>query len=246
MRLICLLLSLLLSSNLLAANDDLLVKILAETDKLYRSSSSICTIEMKIKTKHWERTLVMEMWTKGMEKTMVRISSPRKDRGVATLKRNKEMWNYFPKINKVIKVPPSMMMGSWMGSDFTNDDMVKEATYLDDHFSKLVESDNQKFYQIELIPKKETVTVWGKIVLKIRKSNLIVAEQLFYSEKGELVRTMEFLDVKEIGGKTIPTTIVLTPIKKAGKKTVVKYLKAEFDQNISDSVFGRKNLQKRR
>ena len=246
MRILPLIICFSLTFSLMAAESDTLRKILKKMDQLYRSDTSICNVEMKIKTKHWERTLTMRMWTEGMEKTFVKILSPKKDRGVATLKRDKEMWNYFPKINKVIKVPPSMMMGSWMGSDFTNDDMVKEATYLDDHHSKLVSSEDPKYYQIELIPKKHTVTVWGKIVLKVKKSNLIIAEQSFFSEKGEEVRKMEFLDTKIMGGKTIPTTIILTPLKKKGKRTVIKYVEANFDVKMPASVFTRKNLRRRR
>ena len=101
-------------------------KILDRMDKLYRSSQSSASMTMKIKTPHWEREMKLKSWTKGLEKTFIVIDYPRKDKGVATLKKGNEMWNYFPKINKVIKVPPSMMMGSWMGSDFTNDDLVNE------------------------------------------------------------------------------------------------------------------------
>ena len=188
----------------------------------------------------------MNMWTQGIKKTFVRITSPKKDVGISTLKRDKELWNFFPKINKVIKIPPSMMMGSWMGSDFTNDDMVKEATLLDDYNAKLINEDDKDFYHIELKPKEQTVTVWGKIELRINKISEIVDQEIFYSEKNEKIRVMELKDVKNLGGKMIPATIVLTPVKRPGQFTIIRYLKATFDTDIKNSIFTRKNLQKRR
>ena len=112
-------------------------ELLDQMDRLYRSDSSHATIEMQIVTENWERTTIMEVWSRGMDDTLIKILSPRKDKGIKTLKHGNQMWNYFPKINKVLKVPPSMMMNSWMGSDFTNDDLVKENTLADDYLSKL-------------------------------------------------------------------------------------------------------------
>ena len=123
--------------------DEKAAALLKEIDELYRSATSISTMKMEIVTPNWQRTLEMQSWTVGMEDTFIRILSPRKDRGVATLKKGNEMWNYFPKINKVIKVPPSMMMGSWMGSDFTNDDLVKEASLVDDYHVEKTDKDGQ-------------------------------------------------------------------------------------------------------
>ena len=129
--------------------------LLDKVDRLYRSDSSHATMEMKIVTENWERTTVMEVWSRGMNDTLIKILSPRKDKGIKTLKLGNQMWNYFPKINKVLKVPPSMMMNSWMGSDFTNDDLVKENTLAEDYHAKLEEhpSDPNQFYFIVLRPK---------------------------------------------------------------------------------------------
>ena len=136
--------------------------LLERVDKLYRSDSSYAEMEMRIVTENWERTMTMEVWTRGMDDTLIHLLSPRKDRGIKTLKLGNQMWNYFPKINKVLKVPPSMMMNSWMGSDFTNDDLVKENTLVDDHHARLVDhpEDPEKFFLIELVPKEYTVTLW--------------------------------------------------------------------------------------
>ncbi len=130
-------------------------KIVEKLDKLYKSESSRGRMEMEIVTPHWSRTLVMRMWSKGMEKALVKVLSPKKERGVATLKLGGQMWNYLPKTNKVIKIPPSMMMGSWMGSDFTNDDLVREYTFTEDYRFEMLTPDNpvDTLYYVKVVPK---------------------------------------------------------------------------------------------
>ena len=155
------------------------------------------------------------------------------------------MWNYFPKINKVIKVPPSMMMGSWMGSDFTNDDLVKENTKKNDYTSKIIKETDTE-YHIELIPKKETVTVWGKIILKVEKKRTLPLAEDYYDEKGKLVRKIAFSKVKKVDVKEIPLKMILTPLTKEGSKTIVEYTDIDFKTKIKDSFFSKRNLQKRR
>lgn len=217
-------------------------------DELYRSETSQTNMEMQIVTPHWERTLALEVWTQGMDKTFILITSPKKEKGVATLRIGNEMWNYLPKTNKVMKVPPSMMMGSWMGSDFTNDDLVKESSMLDDYTYELVtpvDAQPDHFY-IELVPKEDTPIVWGKLIVAIRAADLIPAWQHFYDETGHLMRVMNFKDIKSFDGKTIPSVMEMLPQNKEGHKTVVRYVNAEFDKEIDEKVFTRRNLQKRR
>jgi outer membrane lipoprotein-sorting protein len=171
------------------------------------------------------------------------VLSPRKDRGVATLKIDKEMWNYFPKINKVIKVPPSMMMGSWMGSDFTNDDLVREVSLVKEYdVSKKVEGEN---YRLTLIPKDNTVTVWGKIEFIVNQQTLLPMEQSYFNEKGEKVRSMAFSDIRDFNGKKMPAIMTMIPLNKSGHKTVIEYVEAEFDSELGDNIFTLRNLQKR-
>ncbi len=232
--------------NVVQAGELTTNELLDKVDKQFRSSTSASELEMQIETKNWKRTLKMRMWTKGLDKTLIRIDSPKKDRGVSTLKRDKSMWNYFPKINKVIKIPASMMMGSWMGSDFTNDDLVKDNTFVNDYTHEFINKEDKEYYHIEIFPKKETVTVWGKIILKIRKSDNIIAQETFYDEKGEKIKIMEFTDIKVMGGKKIPATMTLIPLKKKNQKTTIKYIKATFNGPVKDLIFTRKNLQKRR
>ncbi len=224
------------------ANNDA-AELLKKMDELFRSKSSVSTMKMQIITPNWQRTLEMQSWTLGMDDTFIRVLSPRKDRGVATLKIDKEMWNYFPKINKVIKVPPSMMMGSWMGSDFTNDDLVREVSLVKEYeVSKQTEGEN---YRLTLIPKKDTVTVWGKIEFIVNQQTLLPLEQSYFNEKGEKVRSMIFSDIRDFSGKKMPAIMTMIPLNKTGHKTVIEYVEAEFDVELGDNIFTLRNLQKR-
>jgi len=217
--------------------------LLKKMDELFRSKSSVATMKMQIITPNWQRTLEMQSWTIGMDDTFIRVLSPRKDRGVATLKKDKEMWNYFPKINKVIKVPPSMMMGSWMGSDFTNDDLVREVSLVEEYeVTKKSEGDN---YRLTLIPRENTVTVWGKIEFIVNQQSLLPLEQSYFNEKGDKVRTMLFSDIRDFNGKKMPAIMTMMPLNKTGHKTVIEYVEAEFDIELGDNIFTLRNLQKR-
>ncbi|KPK02568.1 MAG: hypothetical protein AMK71_01815 [Nitrospira bacterium SG8_35_4] len=233
----------------LAADEHVDVKtIIDRLDKLYRSDASYAEVEMIVVSEHWERTLAMDIWTEGMEKTFIYIKGPKKDEGIATLRIESEMWNYFPRINKVMKVPPSMMMGSWMGSDFTNDDLVKESSLLKDYHHRLIHPQNEEVdkYYIELTPKTETPTVWGKIEITIRKSDYIPVSQVYYDEKGRKMREMLFSDSRKFGDRTIPSVMEMLPLNKEGQKTVIRYRDITFDEKIDENVFTLRNLQKRR
>ena len=187
----------------------------------------------------------MELWTKGMDYTFALIKAPRKDKGVATLKRKNQMWNYFPKINKVMKVPPSMMLSSWMGSDFTNDDLVKESTLLDEYNGEITSRDKKQIVAT-LIPKPKAKALWGKIVIYVKAGSLLPIKQEFYDEKLIKIRTMSFSEIKKMGGKSIPSVMLLVPHHKTGHSTKIVYKSMEFDIPLKESVFTRKNLQKRR
>lgn len=219
------------------------VELLKKVDELYRSESSTAIMSMQIVTANWSRTLEMQAWSIGMDDTFIRILSPKKDRGVATLKIGREMWNYFPKINKVIKVPPSMMMGSWMGSDFTNDDLVRESSLVQEYNVAL--DDDAEHHQLTLLPKQQTATVWGKIEVLIDKVSLLPIEQSYFNERGEKIRVMRFSDIKRFSGRDIPATMTMTPLNKPGQKTVVHYQQLELDVEIDEDVFTLRNLKKR-
>ena len=220
--------------------------LLDKVDRLYRSDSSHATMEMKIVTENWERTTVMEVWSRGMNDTLIKILSPRKDKGIKTLKLGNQMWNYFPKINKVLKVPPSMMMHSWMGSDFTNDDLVKENTLAEDYHAKLEEhpSGPNQFYFIVLRPKNETVTVWGKISISIRRQDFMPVEQIYYNEDGEKKRVMEFSGIQQMGGKMIPAVMEMRTLNK-NSRTLIRYKSIDFKPVFSKSIFSFSQLRRK-
>ncbi len=221
--------------------------ILRKMDELYRSSSSFAVIEMEISTPHWQRTLKMNTWSAGMDKTFIRILEPKKERGIATLRMGTEMWNYLPKTNKVMKIPPSMMMSSWMGSDYTNDDLVKEFTFIESYHFELTHIENPEAGQlyVKCIPKEDMPIVWGHIIISVREGDFMPTWQKFYDEKGRLMREMLYKDIKTFSGREIPTVMELIPTNKEGHKTIVRYLEASFDEKIDEEVFSLRNLRKR-
>ena len=221
---------------------DLLKKI----DELYRSDSSYGEMEMEVVTPNWTRTIGIKSWTRGMKKTFMYITAPQKDEGITTLRLGNKMWNYFPKINKVMRVPPSMMMGSWMGSDFTNDDLVKESTFIDDYTGEFFKSGDLTFYHIRLKPKEDAISLWAKIEISIDKKNNLPVKQVYFDEKGRMARTMEFRDIKKLGGKFLPATLLMQVTSKPGRKTVIRYKKMDFDIKIPSNIFSIRNLQKKR
>lgn len=215
-------------------------------DRLYRSETSFAELEMEIETPHWRRTLRMKMWTEGMRKTFVTILAPKKEAGTSTLRVGTEMWNYFPRINKVVKVPPSMMMGSWMGSDFSNDDLVKESSLSVDYRPAFGTAGNDSVYAVVLTPREETPSVWGRIELTIRKSDLIPVSYVYFDERGDPMRKMTFSDPADFGGRTLPAVLEMKPLKKEGRRTVIRYLDARFDQPLAKDTFSHRNLRRRR
>lgn len=222
--------------------------IVDKVDRLYRSTSSSAELEMVVTTPNWSRTLRMNAWSEGMDKTFIHIAYPKKDAGIATLRIGNEMWNYFPKINKVMKVPPSMMMSSWMGSDFTNDDLVKESSMLRDYTHRIItpEGADPGLYYVELVPKRDIPIVWGKIILAVRKADFIPVREEYYDEKGAKMRVMEFKEITDFGGRKIPAVLELIPLNKKGNKTVVRYTDMRFDVELDGDAFTLRNLQRRR
>ncbi len=229
---------------LTAAENERAIKIIDDMEDLYRGRSSKATMTMIVETPQYQRTMKMQSSAKGRENSFIRILAPKKDKGISTLKLDKEMWNFFPKINKVIKVPPSMMMGSWMGSDFTNDDLVKQTSLTSEYNLALEESDT--LYTIVLKPKSQTVTVWGKIDYVVNKQHMVPVAQNFYDDDGELIRKMEFTEMKDFSGRMIPSRLEMIPLNKTGHKTIVIYDVLEFDPpDVDDSVFTLRNLKSR-
>lgn len=239
---------LLIFNSFLAGNDDPAAReIVRKVDELYRSASSYALMEMEIVTPHWKRTLKIDSWSLGKEKTFMRILEPKKERGMATLKLDREMWNFLPKTNKVMKIPPSMMMGSWMGSDFTNDDLVKEYTYLEDYTFEIIrpEGEDSANTYVKCIPREGLPIIWGHVIIAVLEKGNIPVFQKYYDEKGNLMREMYFKELKKFGKRVIPSVMELVPTNKKGKKTVVRYIEAKFDIPVNKSIFSLRNLRKR-
>jgi len=219
-------------------------EIIDEMEQLYRGESSDATMTMQVQTPNYDRTMTLSGQSFGKDYGFFRILGPKKDRGIATLKRDEEMWNYFPKINKVIKVPPSMMMGSWMGSDFTNDDLVKETQLIDTYSLDLIETDDQ--YKVILTPKEQTVTVWDKIEYIISKDPLLPLSQAFFDEDGNKIRELTFHEPREFDGKLMPSILEMRPLNKEGHLTRIIYDDIKFNAPaITEDTFSLRHLKSR-
>lgn len=221
--------------------------IIDKLDALYRSESSHATIDMDIVTPHWERTLSMEAWTEGEDRTFIRIHSPRKEAGMGTLRIDREMWNYLPKVNKVIKIPPSMMSSSWMGSDFTNDDLVNEATLREDYTVEAITVDDPQpgTIYIKATPHEGVPVVWGWYVTALDQESYLPKWEEYYDEKGDMMRRAEFSDIRTFDGRTLPTVMTMIPMsdEKKGNRTTLRYKDIDFDIDIEGDIFTLRNLR---
>lgn len=235
-------------SALLFSSERAARELVDEANKLLRGQSSHSKISMRITTPKWKRTLEIEAWNYGREKSLMRIHSPAKERGNVTLKIGKELWNWLPSVERVIKIPPSMMHASWMGSDFTYEDVVKADSIVKDYDHKVVEksSDGGRVrYLIEALPKRDAPVVWGKILFSVAVENdaVIPVKEEDYSERGEHIRTLIFSEIKTMGVKRIPTKIECVPLKKNGHKTTIFYRLFESDLTFEPNFFGLRRLQ---
>ncbi|MHB1351509.1 MAG: outer membrane lipoprotein-sorting protein [Desulfobulbaceae bacterium] len=222
-------------------------EILARIDDLWRSTSSTATLRMVVKTEHYTRTMVMESWTKGREKSLVRIVSPLKEKGTVSLKNDDTLYTYLPKTDRVIRLTTGMMMGSWMGSHFTNDDLVKESRLAEDYDPEITFEgtlDGQEIVEFALIPKPEAPVVWGKIVIVVRAGDLLPLVSRYYDEEMTLARTLDFLDIREMGGRLLPVVLRMVPADKPGEFTEMTYQAIDFDVDLPDSLFSLMQLRR--
>ncbi len=224
-------------------------ELIRHIDRLWRGDTSHATMSMTVKTRRYERSMTMEAWSRGKDYSLVVLKKPIKDKGIATLKVKENIWNYLPKINRVTKVPSSMMSGSWMGSHFTNDDLVKESTIEDDYTSSITFEGKRKgvsIYELTSVPKEDAAVVWGKVVMQIRQKTLSPYQAFYYDEEGLLIRTMTFDQPRLIDKRTVPMRMTLQPEDKPEESTVIVYQDIVFEIPLKDSFFSLQNLQKRR
>ena len=199
---------------------------------------------MQVKTSHWERTLEMEAWSLERDRFLTRILSPPKERGVSTLKVEQEVWNYLPKVDRTIKVPPSMMGGAWMGSHITNNDLVK-AAHVDEDYDFALLEENDDFWRIEGLPKPEAAVVWGKIVYQVEKARRVPQVVEYFDEDQVKVREIRFDDVQTVNGRAVPLRMVVQPLEKPEETTVLHYRQIEFDIPMEEAFFSLGNLKRR-
>jgi len=222
------------------------LEIMRKVDWLLHGDSKHGIIEMTVVRPNWQRTLRMEIWEKGREHSFVRIQSPLKEAGVGSLRIGAGMWNYLPSVEKVIKIAPSMMGQNWMGSDVTNDDMLKATSILHDYEHRVIgveKVDRQQVYKIESLPKPEAPVVWGKLVFFVRTHDYVPIKQEYWGESNELVKTLIFEEIKEFNDRKFPTRWELRPVKVDKGFTVIKYEYIEFDIPIDERIFTLQNLK---
>ena len=221
-------------------------KILNNVDDLYRSNASHGIITLSVTNVNWKRTLTIEQWSKGEDKSLFKILKPKKEKGLATLRIDKNVWNYLPKVKRVVKIPSSMMSSSWMGSHFTNDDLVKQSRMTEDYtFSITFEGkqDGIEVIEITCLPNKEAAVVWGKVEVVVYADDYIPLQMIYYDEDLLLSRTLEFTNVEEMDGKMIPTLMSMIPTDEPGESTTVKWEEIQFNVTINDEFFSLRKLQ---
>jgi outer membrane lipoprotein-sorting protein len=211
----------------------------------WRGTTSQGEITMTIHRPSWERSMSMKAWTKGQKRSLVRVTAPRKDAGNGTLMIEDSMWTYSPKVNRVMKVPSSLMAQSWMGSDFSNKDVSRADTIVDQYDHTLLRTEQSEGHTvsvIESIPHEDAAVVWGKEVLKIRDDNVLVSED-FYDQDGRPVKSLRSLEIGEMGGRALPLRQRMEKVEAKDEWTEVVIESMRFDLDLPDTLFTRSNLR---
>jgi len=222
-------------------------EIIRKAEDSIKGESAHGIVEMTVATPDYTRTMKMESWWEGNEKALIVIQSPKKEAGNKWLKIGNEMWNYLKNTETTIKIPPSMMLQSWNGSDFTNDDLVRESNLAKDYFQSIAgeeKIEGELCWKIELVPRPEAPVVWGKLFYWVRKKDYLPARVDYYDEKGELIRYLTFSDYKEVGNRIIPARWVMVNNVKEGRHTEFKIIEMDFDVNIPERIFSFRELER--
>lgn len=221
-------------------------EIVKKADDLMQGVTSQSEMEMSIIRPTWQRSVTFKSWGKGRNLSMTLITAPSKESGQSFLKLNNDMWSWNPTINRMIKLPPSMMSQGWMGSDYSNDDILKESSVVLDYTHKIVGNESvagYDCYKIELTPKEQAAVVWGKIILWISKAEYYELKAEYYDEDGKKVKTHNLSDIKFMYDRKIPTRFEIVPEDKPSQKTVVRILSAKFNIPLQDSFFSQQQMK---
>lgn len=234
-------------SFLIHVNSQSATELVRKAEEKGRGTSSQALIKIQTVRPKWTREIQLKAWTKGKEMSMILITEPTKDRGIAFLKKNKEIWNWIPNIERHIKLPPSMMTQSWMGTDFTNDDLVKESSIVEDYTQEIIGEEKIGQFpcsKIELRPKEHAAVIWNKIILWIYPKEFLLLKAEYFDEDDMLVNRMQAFDVKMFGDRLLPSRMIMEPSDKPGHQTVMTYISLAFDVPIQDQFFSTQNLSR--
>lgn len=211
-----------------------------------RGEASYQEVTMETVRPRYTREISLKFWSLGDDYSLVLVTAPARDQGTAFLKRGNEIWNYVPNIDRTVKMPPSMMSQSWMGSDFTNDDMVRGVSIVDDYTHKLLDSetlDGHDCYVVEMVPKPEAPVVFERVVYWVSKAYYLPVRLENYDEFGDLVSTIRFRDIQEMGGKAIPAVMEMIPEDRAGHRTIMTVNKADYGIRLNEAFFSQQNMR---
>ncbi len=221
-------------------------QMIERADRNMQGESSISTMTLTISRPTWERTIGFRNWAKGRGLALTLVTEPAREKGQTFLKRGNDMWNYIPSIGRLIKLPPSMMSQGWMGSDYTNDDILNESSLVDDYqheLTKKEEFQGNECYQITMIPLEESNIVWGKIITWVSTKDFLFLKSEYYDENGELVRTETASEVKVMDGRRIPSRLEIIPADEPGNRTILYIQSIDFDVMLEDGFFSQQNMK---
>jgi outer membrane lipoprotein-sorting protein len=235
---------LLFSFTIINAQDASIIVKKANDNLLGKTSRGKMT--MKIIRPDWSREISMKFWSKGKDFYIIYVTAPARDKGQVFLKRYNEIWNYMPSINRIIKIPPSMMSQSWMGSDFKNNDLMEQNSLVKDYTHKIIGNENIEnydCYKIRLTPKPDSPVVWGKVVLWISKKGYMILKAEYYDEDYTLLYTQTTGDIRKVSGRLLPMSMRMINHQDEGYETVMKYSEITFDIPIGKSFFSKQKMK---
>lgn len=221
--------------------------IVRKANDLMHGLSTYSEISMTILKPEWSRTMTMKVWALEPDYSLVYITAPARDRGSVTLKRKQEVWSWLPAVQRIIKIPPSMMLQSWMGSDFTNDDLVRQSSIIDDYSHAIAGEETvegRRCWKIELIPKPSAGVVWGKLLMWISQSGYLNLRTDYYDEDAQLVKSFVGSQIKVFDGRSLPAHWEMIPINEPGKKTIIQYNELRFNVRLDQSYFSEENMKR--
>jgi outer membrane lipoprotein-sorting protein len=222
-------------------------EIVKRANDLMRGTASYSEFTMTVVKPEWSRSFSMKAWGLEPDYALVYVTSPARDRGSVTLKRKAEVWNWLPSIQRVIKIPPSMMLASWMGSDFTNDDLVRQSSIVEDYTHQLLGEEMMqglRCYRVQLTPKPEAAVVWGKVIMWISTEGFMELRTDFFDEEGHLSKSFLGSNIRVLGGRRLPVRWEMVPADGPGQKTVLEYQQLDFSVPLTPSFFSEQNMKK--